>query len=73
MLGDANRTFSPQERMLKLRHCEQLLLSGMPFIPLYFDAWAYLQKPFVKGLRSNVLGDLRAFKYAWIDTKWRPT
>jgi len=36
-----------------------------------FDAWAYLRKPFVRGLTSNLF-DTRAFKYAWIDRNWRP-
>jgi len=71
MLADANRTLNPQERMTKLADCEKVLLRGMPIVPLYFDALTYLQKPFVKGLASNPF-DIRAFKYARIDTRWRP-
>ena len=70
MLADANRTLHPSSRMAKLSACEERLLAAMPLLPLYFDAWAYLQKPFVRGLTSNLF-DIRAFKYAWIDTNWR--
>jgi hypothetical protein len=44
----------------------------MPFLPQYFDALAYLQKPFVRGLAANLF-DMRSFKYAWIDAHWRPS
>ena len=69
-LADANRTLNPQERMTRLANCERLLLRGMPIVPLYFDALTYLQKPFVRGLTCNPF-DIRAFKYARIDTNWR--
>jgi ABC-type transport system substrate-binding protein len=71
MLADANRTINPQTRMTRLADCEQRLMRAMPFVPLYVDAWAYLQKPFVRALRGNRLADMRSFKYAWIDTNWR--
>ena len=70
-LADANRTLDPLERMMKLADCEKRLLVAMPCVPLYFEAWAYLQKPFVRGLTNNLF-DIRPFKYAWIDTNWRP-
>jgi ABC-type oligopeptide transport system substrate-binding subunit len=72
MLADANRTLVPKARLTKLADCEQRLLTAMPFAPVYFDALAYLQKPFVKGFASNLF-DIRSYKYAWIDTKWRPS
>jgi ABC-type oligopeptide transport system substrate-binding subunit len=71
MLADANRTLDSQERMTKLANCESHLLRAMPVVPLYFEALTYLQKPFVRGLTSNPF-DIRAFKYAWIDTNWSP-
>ena len=70
MLADANRTLDRGERMAKLAECEERLLRDMPSIPIYFDVWAYLRKPFVRGLTSNLF-DTRAFKYAWIDRNWR--
>jgi oligopeptide transport system substrate-binding protein len=69
-LVDANRRLDRQERMTKLAGCERRLLTAMPLIPMVFDAWAYLRKPFVRGLTSNLF-DTRAFKYAWIDPNWR--
>jgi ABC-type transport system substrate-binding protein len=71
MLANANRTLDRQERMTRLANCEKLLLRAMPVIPLYFEALTFLQKPFVSGLTSNPF-DIRAFKYARIDTNWRP-
>jgi ABC-type oligopeptide transport system substrate-binding subunit len=70
-LADANRTLDPPRRMAKLARCEERLLLAMPVLPLYYDTWAYLQKPFVRGLTSNLF-DIRQFKYVWIDTNWRP-
>lgn len=70
MLADANRTLDPQQRLAKLSGCEKHLLRAMPVLPLYTDVWALLQKPFVRGLTSNLF-DIRAFKYSWIDTNWR--
>jgi oligopeptide transport system substrate-binding protein len=70
MLKDANLTLDAAERMEKLARCEARLLTAMPCLPLYHDVWAYLQKPFVRGLSSNLF-DIRAFKYVRIDSKWR--
>jgi oligopeptide transport system substrate-binding protein len=70
MLAEANRTLDRADRMTRLAACEERLLRNMPLIPIYFDAWAYLRKPFVRGLTSNLF-DTRAFKYAWIDREWR--
>jgi oligopeptide transport system substrate-binding protein len=57
-------------RMTKLSACEERLLHGMPFIPLYFDNWVYLERPEVHGLRLNLLG-VPSFKFAWIDQNRR--
>ena len=69
MLADANSTVNPGERFRKLAGCETQLLRAMPIVPMYFDAWVYLRKPYVRGL-SNNLFDMRSFKYAWIDAGW---
>ena len=47
-------------------------MRAMPFLPLYCDVWVYMCKPYVKGLGENPL-DRQQFKYAWIDTNWRPS
>jgi ABC-type oligopeptide transport system substrate-binding subunit len=70
-LEAANAVLSRTERMKRLAACEKRLLEAMPFLPFYHAAWSYLCKPFVRGLESHLL-DVRAFKYVWIDTNWRP-
>jgi ABC-type oligopeptide transport system substrate-binding subunit len=68
----ANATIEPVLRMERLAGSEELLMRTMPIIPLYCDSYSYLQKPFVRGLPMNP-GNLPLFKYAWIDTNWRPS
>jgi oligopeptide transport system substrate-binding protein len=69
MLAEANSTVDPVERFRKLAECERQLLRAMPFVPMYFESWAYLCKPYVRGFSNNAF-DMRSFKYAWIDTAW---
>jgi ABC-type oligopeptide transport system substrate-binding subunit len=71
MIADAGATAHRQRRLEKLAECERHLLRAMPLIPLSASVWPWLAKPFVKGLGRNML-DRQQFKYAWIDTKWRP-
>ena len=71
MLAEANSVLDPAARMNGLAECERHVLRSMPTIPLCYNTWSYLQKPFVRGLPFNLL-DLRLFKYASIDTSWRP-
>jgi ABC-type oligopeptide transport system substrate-binding subunit len=72
MVADAHSTVDSAERLRKQQECERYLLRDMPLLPLWYNTWSYLQKPFVRGLPANLL-DLRLFKYAAIDTNWRPT
>jgi oligopeptide transport system substrate-binding protein len=72
MLAKANSTMDDAARMQALGDCEKYLLEAMPFIPLYYDAWAYPQKPYVRGMSPNPM-DVPLLKYAWIDTHWRPS
>ena len=39
-----------------LPQCEQRLLRAMPVLPLFFDSYSYLQKPYVGGMTLNPLG-----------------
>jgi oligopeptide transport system substrate-binding protein len=71
LLAEANSTSCAPERMRKLADCERYLLRWMPIIPIYSDVWYYLEKPYVRGLGVNSIG-ASPFKYAWIDTNWRP-
>jgi oligopeptide transport system substrate-binding protein len=71
LLEAANSEFDTSVRMRKLAACEERLLRAMPVLPLFFDSYAYLEKPYVGGMTKNVLG-VPQFKTAWIDTHWRP-
>ena len=70
-LAAANEEINPAVRMRKLADCEMHLLQSMPLLPVYFDKWTYLQKPFVRGLHLDPLDGI-SFHDAWIDTNWRP-
>jgi oligopeptide transport system substrate-binding protein len=69
-LQRANSMTEIASRMEKLVECESYLMRSMPIVPLYFDAYSFLQKPFVRGLSMNP-GNVPFFKYASIDTNWR--
>jgi ABC-type oligopeptide transport system substrate-binding subunit len=71
MLQAANSTVEAPTRMKELARCEAYLLRAMPIVPLLFYGFAGFQKPYVRGLDINLL-DTHPFKYAWIDTSWRP-
>lgn len=70
MLAHSSSTVDPALRMQRLAACEAKLLRAMPLVPLYFDAWNYLERPEVRGLRLNSL-NTPSFKYAWIDPSRR--
>jgi oligopeptide transport system substrate-binding protein len=70
-LEAANSTAESASRMKQLADSERYMMQFMPVVPLYFDSWSYLQKPFVRGLWMNPRSQ-PFFKYAWIDTHWRP-
>jgi ABC-type oligopeptide transport system substrate-binding subunit len=70
-LAAATSIADSRTRMERLAKCEEMLLRAMPFVPLYFDSWVYLERPEVRGLSLNPLG-IPSFKYAWIDAARRP-
>ena len=70
MVDAANAVGDPAGRMVKLASCEEHLLREMPVLPLFFDSYSYLQKPYVQGMTPNAL-DIPQFRSAWIDTNWR--
>jgi ABC-type oligopeptide transport system substrate-binding subunit len=69
-LARANEILGRTERLKRLAACERRLLKAMPFLPFFHSAFAFLCKPFVRGIGSHLF-DVRAFKYVWIDSKWR--
>ena len=70
---DANAILEPAERMKTLAACESQLMNAMPVIPIFHDTWAYLQAPYLRGLKSANRSGFPRFKYAWIHTNWRPS
>ena len=72
LLDYANAEPEPGLRMQKLAAAEERLLRAMPVLPLFFDAYSCLQKPYVRDLPLTAY-DRPQFKYAWIDTNWRPS
>jgi oligopeptide transport system substrate-binding protein len=68
----ANAITDPLRRMDALAACEAQLMQAMPTVPIFHDTWAHLEAPYLHGLRPNPFGSPR-FKYAWIDTNWRPS
>jgi len=71
MLPHANTAADVAARIVRLAEYEAYLLKAMPVLPLLLYGFVYLQKAFVHGLGANLL-DAHPFKYAWIDTNWRP-
>jgi len=71
LLHGANSELDKSARVKKMVACEERLLRAMPVLPLFFDSYRYLEKPYVGGMTKNVLG-VPQFKTAWIDTNWRP-
>lgn len=47
-------------------------MRAMPIVPLYFDPFSFLQKPFVRGLWNNS-DDVPLFKYTSIEIQWKPS
>jgi len=72
LLAAADTARDPATRMLCVAECEKFLLGAMPIIPMYFKVYSSLVKPYMRGWESNALNE-QHFKYAWIDTHWRPS
>ena len=73
LLDSANADGRHAARMRKLAACEERLLRAMPVLPLFFDSYAYLQKPYVKGMQAQRSRYCRTYKDVWIDTNWKPS
>ena len=70
LLIAANAAPIRAERMQRLAACERYLLTAMPFIPICFQVYSSLVKPYVRGWAWNALNE-HHFKYVWIDRNWR--
>jgi oligopeptide transport system substrate-binding protein len=71
-VNHANTESDPGARIRKLAGCEAHLLRSMPLLPVFFDAYCSLRKPYVTGMKLNLL-DVPDFKGVGIDTRWRPS
>jgi ABC-type oligopeptide transport system substrate-binding subunit len=67
---EASRQLDPRTRLQRLALCETRLMQSMPLIPLFFMPDFYLVKPYVRGLVTDLLGDV-SFRYAFIDSKFQ--
>ena len=47
------RPLIPPARIAELAECEKRLLRAMPVLPLCFDVYTFLQKPYVRGQLGN--------------------
>ena len=56
MLAEANSTIDPAERLRKQAECQRHLLRFMPIMPLCYNTWSILQKPFVRGQQDDESG-----------------
>ena len=56
LLARANSTLHVAERLQKLAEAETYLLRQMPLLPIYYDSWLSLRKPYVRGVPQNHLG-----------------
>jgi ABC-type oligopeptide transport system substrate-binding subunit len=69
-VAEANAVAEKDVRMRRLSECEEYLLRAIPLIPLFRAVSRRLEKPYGRGLDSNIVHTY-PFKYAPIDTKWR--
>jgi oligopeptide transport system substrate-binding protein len=69
-INRANASADPPARMRALAGCEMRLLRAMPVLPLCFDVYTFLQKPYVRGQLGNSI-DTPRFSDVSIDTDWR--
>ncbi len=62
----AKSTGDQAVRMKAMHDAEAILMAEMPIAPIYFYVRNYLEKPWVKGVIRQVLGDVD-FKYAYVE------
>ncbi len=67
-LDEAKATVDRTERLRKVAECDRIAMEGMPTIPLVYNVWHSMFKPYVKALPLNSMQEFR-FKYAWVETQ----
>jgi oligopeptide transport system substrate-binding protein len=67
LIKQAAETNDPAARAEAFKRAEQLLMSELPIVPLFFDATNGIRKPWVKGVRDFAVGASTDLKYAYIE------
>jgi oligopeptide transport system substrate-binding protein len=70
LLEAANSEIDPEKRARKLNEAESYMLEQQPIIPLYVNPTAFMCKPYVKNLVSNLL-DTHNWREVYIDHQWQ--
>ncbi|MFH0794444.1 MAG: peptide ABC transporter substrate-binding protein, partial [bacterium] len=68
MIAEAKNTADNTKRFEIMHKAENLLISEMPICPIYFYVDNFLQKPYVKNVKRNVLGEMD-FSGAYVEGK----
>ncbi|NGX51729.1 MAG: Oligopeptide-binding protein OppA [Candidatus Anoxychlamydiales bacterium] len=58
ILNLAKKEFDPEKRFRLIEAAESLLLEDMPITPMYFYNYTILTKKNIKGIYTNIVGDL---------------
>jgi oligopeptide transport system substrate-binding protein len=59
-----------EERLVKVRAAEAMMIEDAPIIPLYVYTQVHMQKPYVRDLHINLI-DQAPLHEAWLDPDWR--
>ncbi|MCL5677233.1 MAG: peptide ABC transporter substrate-binding protein [Firmicutes bacterium] len=67
LVDDAKSTGDQAKRMDDMKQAEQILLNELPVAPVFYPAWNYIEKPYVKGIQHFAVGSDYEFKFASMD------
>ncbi|MGE5589498.1 MAG: peptide ABC transporter substrate-binding protein [Bacillota bacterium] len=67
LVADAKSTSDQARRMEDMKQAELILLRDLPVAPVFFPAWNYIEKPYVKGIQHFAVGSEYEFKFASLD------
>lgn len=65
----AKSTPDVEARMNKMLEAEKILMDEVPIAPVYFGGYAFVQKPYVKGVVDHPFGPDADYKWAYIEGK----
>ncbi|MBC7341257.1 MAG: hypothetical protein H5U02_02200 [Clostridia bacterium] len=70
LINKAKASSDQKERMQALAEAEKILLQELPIAPVYWRAWPFVDKPWVKGIVRKAVG--AEFDFKWAYTEGRP-